>query len=173
VDLLWKGNPFSGRHFEQTTSHLCFGEPSAAKAAAVGLNSGICYVPPRSSPGGKSSAESHDRAGSIEPACHARLADLTCIRPSVNNSHFEGSCEPSVWCAARLPGTACIHLHSSVRECCRHNGRATGLDNPTWDSCSLDEGLHEACSCRARCFKTRHESGRQGQCGTAFFNPEG
>jgi hypothetical protein len=87
------------------------------------------------------SAESHDCTCGIELACYARLADLPCIRPSVDNSYRDGSRKPSVRCAARLTDTGCIHLHSSIRKRCRRNGRATGLDNLARDTGSPNEWL--------------------------------
>jgi hypothetical protein len=79
--------------------------------------------------GWPSSAESHDRAGRIETACHAGLADLACIRPSINNSHVHGGRNPTVLRAACLTGTGRVHLHSPIGTRCGHDGGAAGLDD--------------------------------------------
>ena len=93
------------------------------------------------------SAESHNCAGRVEPACHARLTDLAYTRPGVNNSHRDGSREPSIRCATRLPNTRCVHLHSPIRNRCRHNGGTAGMDNPAWNTDPPDERPHKARSC--------------------------
>jgi hypothetical protein len=93
------------------------------------------------------SAQGHHCAGRVELARHAGLADLACIRPGVNDPYRDGSREPSVRRAARLPGTGCVHLHGPIGERCRRNGGAAGLDEPACGSGLPKRGIHEAGRC--------------------------
>ena len=120
------------------------------------------------------SAQSHNRTGCVEVACHAGLTDLAGIRPGIHDLDLHGGCKAAIPRAAQPTAARGIHAQHSVGEGRTGDRIAAGLDHMERSAGTRDEGLFNARQvpsaielrtpgARIRPSGVRNERNRQGQ----------